>query len=289
MARGTSEQSKDSAAAIDQMTALNATVEQVAGGAEAQRQAVGQANAAIAILREALGDTTHSVEAVSSAAGRAATTAKDGGAAVAQTISSIESVRTAVNKSAEQVAALGKRSQEIGQIVDAIDDIASQTNLLALNAAIEAARAGEHGKGFTVVAAEVRKLAERSSSETKEITQRISAIQQQVADVVRAMAGGQQRGGEERRAGPAGQRGPGQHPGGGGGDACPGRGHHRGGDHDDQRAWRRCRAASAHVADGGRGDGGGGRADARRARCGCRRRWRASPRWASRARPGPKK
>ena len=124
---------------------------------------------------------------MSSAAGRAATTAKDGGAAVAQTISSIESVRTAVNKSAEQVAALGQRSQEIGQIVDAIDDIASQTNLLALNAAIEAARAGEHGKGFTVVAAEVRKLAERSSSETKEITQRISAIQQQVADVVKAM------------------------------------------------------------------------------------------------------
>ena len=142
------------------------------------------------VLREALGDTTTSVETVTGAAGRAAATAKEGGAAVAQTISSIESVRTAVNKSAEYVAALGTQSQEIGQIVDAIDDIASQTNLLALNAAIEAARAGEHGKGFTVVAAEVRKLAERSSHETKEITQRISAIQQQVADVVRAMQAG---------------------------------------------------------------------------------------------------
>jgi len=97
--------------------------------------------------------------AVSSAAGRAAGTAKDGGAAVAQTINSIESVRAAVTKSAEYVATLGERSKEIGTIVDAIDDIASQTNLLALNAAIEAARAGEHGKGFTVVAAEVRKLA----------------------------------------------------------------------------------------------------------------------------------
>jgi methyl-accepting chemotaxis protein len=190
VAKGTGEQSKETASAIEQMTTLNVAVEQVADGAEAQRHALGEANAAITILRNALADTTRSADAVSSAAGRAASTAKDGGAAVAQTITSIDSVRAAVAKSAEYVATLGERSKEIGTIVDAIDDIASQTNLLALNAAIEAARAGEHGKGFTVVAAEVRKLAERSSSETKEITQRISAIQQQVADVVRAMAVG---------------------------------------------------------------------------------------------------
>ena len=134
--------------------------------------------------------TTTRVEAVTAAAARAATTARDGGAAVAQTIASIDEVRAAVLKSADQVTALGKQSSEVGAIVEAIDDIAAQTNLLALNAAIEAARAGEHGKGFTVVAAEVRKLAERTSSETKEIAARISAIQQQTAEVVAAMQAG---------------------------------------------------------------------------------------------------
>ncbi|HXT35097.1 MAG TPA: methyl-accepting chemotaxis protein [Chloroflexota bacterium] len=187
VARGTGEQSKNSADVITQMVDLNAAVEQVGGGAEAQRGAVGHAARAIDELRSALGHTTTSVDAVTNAADRAAVTAREGGAAVAQTITSIDSVRVAVLQSAEQVTALGQRSQEVGQIVAAIDDIASQTNLLALNAAIEAARAGEHGKGFTVVAAEVRKLAERASSETKEITERIAAIQRQVGEVVRAM------------------------------------------------------------------------------------------------------
>ena len=105
VARGTSEQSKDSAAVISQMATLNVAVHHISDGAEAQRFAVGQANEALAILREALSTTTRSADAVSTAAGRAASTAKGGGAAVAQTISSIESVRAAVRKSADQVTA----------------------------------------------------------------------------------------------------------------------------------------------------------------------------------------
>jgi methyl-accepting chemotaxis protein len=93
----------------------------------------------------------------------------------------------AIQASAEIIDVLGRRANDIGKIVEVIDDLAEQTNLLALNAAIEAARAGEHGLGFAVVAEEVRKLAEKSTQSTKEISELIQGIQKEAREAVNNM------------------------------------------------------------------------------------------------------
>jgi len=116
--------------------------------------------------------------------------AGQGDEAVKKTISDIDGIRQSVQSVADIVTDLGRRGEEIGQIVSVINDIAEQTNLLALNAAIEAARAGEHGRGFAVVADEVRKLADRTTKATEEIGRSISLIRDQTTKAVGGIENG---------------------------------------------------------------------------------------------------
>jgi methyl-accepting chemotaxis protein len=120
----------------------------------------------------------------------AAETARRGGAIVEETVTRMRVIADSVSATAKKVEELGKSSDQIGRIIGVIDDIADQTNLLALNAAIEAARAGEQGRGFAVVADEVRKLAERTTTATKEIAQMIQNIQDETGIAVSAMEQG---------------------------------------------------------------------------------------------------
>ena len=121
---------------------------------------------------------------------QAAETARHGGSIVEETLHKMRTIAESVSGTAKKMEELGKSSDQIGRIIGVIDDIADQTNLLALNAAIEAARAGEQGRGFAVVADEVRKLAERTTTATKEIAQMIKNIQDETKVAVGAMEAG---------------------------------------------------------------------------------------------------
>ncbi len=116
--------------------------------------------------------------------------AESGMKAVRETIDGMEQIRHSVAESNAVIARLGDRSAAIGKILNVIEDIAEQTNLLALNAAILAAAAGEHGKGFSVVAAEIRDLSERTASSTREIANLIRSVQDEVGNALRSMSAG---------------------------------------------------------------------------------------------------
>ncbi|HEX6083783.1 MAG TPA: methyl-accepting chemotaxis protein [Thermoanaerobaculia bacterium] len=116
--------------------------------------------------------------------------AESGMKAVRETIEGMEQIRQSVIEANSVVARLGDRSVAIGKILNVIEDVAEQTNLLALNAAILAAQAGEHGKGFSVVAAEIRDLSERTASSTRDIASLIRAVQDEVANALQAMGSG---------------------------------------------------------------------------------------------------
>jgi methyl-accepting chemotaxis protein len=168
---------------------LNST-EQTAQGAEEQSVQVANASAAVEEMAASIRQVAMNADSAADAAQRAASVAQSGGSTVRETIDGMKRIRSTVSDSAQKIKSLGESSLEISKIVQVIEDIANQTNLLALNATIEAARAGEAGRGFSVVANQVRELAERSSKATNDISQLVQTIQSETQEAVSAMERG---------------------------------------------------------------------------------------------------
>jgi len=166
---------------------LSASASRMADGANAQQGQTAMVATAMHQMAATVTEVARNSNDAASKTRKASEDARDGGREVDQTIAMMRAVTESVNGVARQVAELGNRSNQVGQIVDVIDEIASRTNLLALNAAIEAVRAGEQGRGFAVVAGEVRNLAERTTNATKEIATMIGRIQQETKAAVLAM------------------------------------------------------------------------------------------------------
>ncbi len=183
------------------VTTINATAEQVASSAqETQSTAMHLAEAAehqaqqITSASAAINDMANSIDQVSKnsaesadVAQRSVQIASKGAEVVRQTIQGMDSIRDQIQETSKRIKRLGESSQEIGSIVELINDIAEQTNILALNAAIQAASAGEAGRGFAVVADEVQRLAERASNATKRIETLVQTIQSDTNEAVSSM------------------------------------------------------------------------------------------------------
>ena len=154
---------------------------------ETQTKHAAAASESIGQVVSAIEEVSGNAERCSDVAHHSVDVAHKGGEAVRRTIDGMNTIRETIQDTSKRIKRLGESSQEIGNIVALIEEIAEQTNILALNAAIEASRAGEAGRGFAVVADEVQKLAERSSNATKQIEVLVSTIQSDTNEAVVAM------------------------------------------------------------------------------------------------------
>jgi methyl-accepting chemotaxis protein len=188
-AREVADASHQSGQAVAQIAA---TVEDMARGASEQAEGTQRATSTVDEMARGVAQVAEGGQAASAAAQEADQAAESGTQVVEEATQAIGRISERVEDAASVVTGLGEKGQAIGEIVGAIDQIASQTNLLALNAAIEAARAGEQGRGFAVVAEEVRQLAEESQKAAASIAEIIHDIQQETSRAVEAMAAGRE-------------------------------------------------------------------------------------------------
>lgn len=160
------------------------STEQAASGAAEQAASISETTATMEELASTYRQIAENADHVVNMAEASLNNAESGQQAVMNTLSAMESIKSRTQQSANKILALGERSQQIGQVLTIINSIADQTKILALNAAIEAARAGEAGKGFSVVAIEIRKLAESVVESTGEIGSIMSEIQTAANELV---------------------------------------------------------------------------------------------------------
>ncbi|HHX28888.1 MAG: methyl-accepting chemotaxis protein [Bacillota bacterium] len=169
---------------------LNTALAQISDGVNRQAGSYEEIGRLATEIAESMNTVSAKTEELAVAAEETMSLARSGSETVKRTLAEMRSIRDTVIRNAEEIADLGRRSAQIGEIVALISEIAERTNLLALNAAIEAARAGEHGRGFAVVAAEVRKLAEKSNSAAKDISSLVQDIDKRTEQAIASMRKG---------------------------------------------------------------------------------------------------
>lgn len=168
-------------------TEISTRAVQTSGNAHMESSKINQIAAAAQEMTATIGEISQNAASAATASRNSAQTADKGGTVMRSAAATMEKIAAATSSVSDKMTSLAHRSEEIGKVVNVIQEISEQTNLLALNAAIEAARAGEHGRGFAVVAGEVRRLAERTKGATEEIAGTIRSIQDETRQTLDVM------------------------------------------------------------------------------------------------------